>query len=549
MCSPRRWKVTQRECSPIRQNSHSPQLTPGFSTTSSPGFTRVTPGPTDSTTPAPSDPITWGRATGIPGIPLRTKISRWLSAPARTRTRTCPGPGTGSGRSPYSIRSSPPCSRKKAAFMVRLLRGCGGSDRRFLPEPPVEDLGRDVGGVHHRPLPFLRRHGTDEVPELPDVPRPIVWREDGKRGGRESPQRLLPLPVRLLEEMVQQHRDVLAALPQRRDADRARLQGAQQPRRYPPAPGELLRRDGRGRHEADVRGRFRPASARAGRFRGQEPREPFEDPGTRLGQVREVQRSVVRHLQLPGPRRDVPLRSPPRVSEQFRGELLLRDPRAVDGNEEAGGTGAVEMDEPREEAPPGAALAHEEHGVVGAPETLEGLDEMSDRGAVPDDGMDLVVAADLGLEELVLPGQPALLVRLLREVQHLLQPEGLHEVMERPAAHRLDGGVRGGIPGHEDHLHVRVDLLGGPQQVDPAVAGHDEVGEDDVVLGPLEAVDPLGAGSRLGDVPPLLAQDRGEEGDDRRFVIDHQDPLSYAGHVTVSSGRPPSRSPRPRRPG
>src|SRR5664279_868008 len=205
MCSPRRWKVTQRECSPERQNSHSPQLIPGFSTTSSPGFTRVTPAPVDSTTPAPSDPITWGSATGMPGMPFRTKMSRWLSAAALTLTRTCPGPAAGSGRSPNSTQSGPPCSRKNAAFMGRLL--VGRPLLRGIPaQIPIQDLGRDVRGVDHRSLLLLSRDGADEITQLPDVPRPVVHFESGERGGSEPTERFLPLPVRLLEEMVQQQR-------------------------------------------------------------------------------------------------------------------------------------------------------------------------------------------------------------------------------------------------------------------------------------------------------------------------------------------------------
>src|SRR3990172_2577588 len=123
---------------------------PGFRTTSSPGFTRATPGPTASTVPAPSEPITCGSARETPGIPARTKMSRWLSAAARTRTRTCPGPGTGSGRSPYRIRSRSPCSRKKEAFTAAILPG--GSPSRAEPGSLL-----DLVAAHE----FLQRGNVD----------------------------------------------------------------------------------------------------------------------------------------------------------------------------------------------------------------------------------------------------------------------------------------------------------------------------------------------------------------------------------------------------
>src|SRR5512141_2601784 len=253
MCSPRRWKVTQRECSPARQSSHSPQLIPGFSTTSSPGFPRVTPGPTDAITPAPSDPITWGRATGIPGMPLRTKMSRWLRAAAFILTRTRPGPAAGgSGRSPNSTRSGPPCSRKNAAFMARLLARKNRLLRGTPAQIPVQDLGRDVRGVDHRSLPLLSRDRADKIPQLPDIPRPVVRFESGDRRGGEPTERFLPLPVRLLQEMVQQQRHVLEVLPQRRNAHDSRLQRLEERRRNVLSLRQFVRGNRAGSDDPDV---------------------------------------------------------------------------------------------------------------------------------------------------------------------------------------------------------------------------------------------------------------------------------------------------------
>ena len=99
-CSPSTPNRTHRLCSPLRQYSHCPQDNPGSKTTSAPNSTPSTESPTASTTPAPSAPPMWGNPIGTPGIPPRTKRSRWLRAEARSRTRTSPAPGSGSGRSP-----------------------------------------------------------------------------------------------------------------------------------------------------------------------------------------------------------------------------------------------------------------------------------------------------------------------------------------------------------------------------------------------------------------------------------------------------------------
>jgi len=80
----------------------------------------------------------------------------------------------------------------------------------------------------------------------------------------------------------------------------------------------------------------------------------------------------------------------------------------------------------------------------------------------------------------------------------------------------------------------------GPQQVDAAVPRHDEIGQDHVEPDPVQLVDRIRSGPRLGDVPSLLAEDRGKEGDDHRFVVDDQDPLQG---IRIMSRFPPADRP------
>ena len=71
----------------------------GFMVTRSPGDQPSTSSPSASIVPATSPPEMNGIGTGKPGIPRRTKMSRWLSPQASTATRTSPSPGSGSGQS------------------------------------------------------------------------------------------------------------------------------------------------------------------------------------------------------------------------------------------------------------------------------------------------------------------------------------------------------------------------------------------------------------------------------------------------------------------
>ncbi len=157
---------TQRHCSPARQNSQVPSERPGWMRTRSPGVRPVTPAPSSSTTPDPSAPGTCG--SGTPGIPSRTKMSRWFAAAARIPTTTSPAPGRGSGQSPYSSTSLPPWRRKKTAFIgsvqvsqrFQLLQvlavALAGSRRRR--RHPIAPGGNGRG--FERPRPEQVRDGT-----------------------------------------------------------------------------------------------------------------------------------------------------------------------------------------------------------------------------------------------------------------------------------------------------------------------------------------------------------------------------------------------------
>jgi len=83
----------------------------------------------------------------------------------------------------------------------------------------------------------------------------------------------------------------------------------------------------------------------------------------------------------------------------------------------------------------------------------------------------MVGGADFRFQELVLTLQLPLGVRLLDEIHHLLGFQRFHDVVEGAVPHRLDGGFRGGVPRHEDHLDIGVDLLGARSRSMPLSPG------------------------------------------------------------------------------
>src|SRR6266540_5143882 len=140
-------------CSPITWIVPSPASTPGLITTRSPGSKPATPSPSASTVPAPSAPRI--RGFGTEGRPLRTQMSRWLSAEARRRIKTSPGRGSGSGTPSTTSTSGPPSSWIRTASIGRHTIHVRGIDLDRLGA----ELGLDVvGAARAAPYVETERH-------------------------------------------------------------------------------------------------------------------------------------------------------------------------------------------------------------------------------------------------------------------------------------------------------------------------------------------------------------------------------------------------------
>src|SRR5437867_1281120 len=146
------------------QYSHSPHVSPGFTTTRSPSSRSSTSSPTFAISPAMSLPRMCGRGSFRVGMPVRTNRSRWFSAHARTRTRTSDGPIAGSWKSvTYSRTSGPPWVRKITAFIDAVLGERRDASWNHWPRSLAWALGRlrqvdDSSFVRH-PLGLLLAGG------------------------------------------------------------------------------------------------------------------------------------------------------------------------------------------------------------------------------------------------------------------------------------------------------------------------------------------------------------------------------------------------------
>jgi hypothetical protein len=136
-----------------------------------------------------------------------------------------------------------------------------------------------------------------------------------------------------------------------------------------------------------------------------------------------------------------------------------------------------------------------------------------------------VALLELLLQPDVLLAQHAHEQTLSRRTSSCAIENGL--VMKSAAlAHGLDRALHRAVGGDDDTVCLGLQGLDAAQQLHALQAGHDEVGEHQVVTVLLEQREPLDA--VLGDVdrPALLAQGVGHGDPQQRLVLDDEQPLA-----------------------
>ena len=103
----------------------------------------------------------------------------------------------------YSLRPS------SSLRLVHGSRGAAVEDSREVVDVEAPAVGQEHGAL-------------DQVLELADVPGPGCCLQRGERCGRDALHVLVEAAVELLEEVVDEERDVVGALAQRRERHRAR---------------------------------------------------------------------------------------------------------------------------------------------------------------------------------------------------------------------------------------------------------------------------------------------------------------------------------------
>ena len=307
---------------------------------------------------------------------------------------------------------------------------------------------------------FGEDHGAlDAVLQLADVSRPQV-RMQLRHGGVRQHQRLLvQIAAEPIDEVLRQHRDIGAALAQRRNRDREN--GQPEVQVFP----VLARRDGRlqiairRRDDPDVHLQRHGAADALESLLFERAENLGLQRKRQIADFIEEQRAAVRHLELArlavrGARERAFL-----VAEELGFEQRFRDRRAVDGHERPVGARAEHVQRPREQFLARPAFAFEEHGGVGRRRALKGHDHVLQLGVLADDLRRAAPRGELVLQKNVLVGQPALHERTLDHQQQVIRIHRLGEEVERALLHRRDRVLDAAERRHHDDRQLRIELL------------------------------------------------------------------------------------------
>jgi hypothetical protein len=412
--------------------------------------------------------------------------------------------------------------------------------------------GRQVLPLDHL-APAEHDQALDDVLDLSHVAGPGIVHQGIDDVRSEPLHATLHAPGILAQEVLGESRDVLAALPERRQVDRDDVQAVVEVAPEAPAVHRLLEVAVRGGEEARVglesdlashalEGPFLEDAEEEKLCRWRDLPDLVEEQGTAAGQLETPL------LQAGGTGEGAPF-----VPE----ELAVQDPLGVDHavRFHEGPVPAARglVDGPRDEALSGPAFSREKHRGFGSSDLAERLDEPPDRGRASDDPPEGIFLAqppaelhDLEPLALQLLGHsPAFLARLAQVDGPVGDvPEGVggdrlhHEVIGTLAEggeYRLDGRHAG------EHHHQRrrpdpLDLLKNP---DAVRRREREVGQDEIEAGLERPLDGLRSGRGRIDLVARLGEDAGVGCPDVLVVVGDEDPSAFLRHPRS----PPSWSP------
>jgi hypothetical protein len=173
----------------------------------------------------------------------------------------------------------------------------------------------------------------------------------------------------------------------------------------------------------------------------------------------------------------------------------------------------------------GAALPGDHHGGAAVGRLADGLEDVEDLRAAPDEILEPPLPMQLTLEREVLLLKPATLEGVGDRDLQLVELERLGDVVVGPELHGLHGGLRRGVGrDDQDHRPRRV-LLGRLEDREAVELAHPEIGHHEIEGLRLEPFDRRLTAVGHGDLEAGLPEHDGEQVPHALLVVDDQ----YAG--------------------
>ena len=344
----------------------------------------------------------------------------------------------------------------------------------------------------------------DRRAQLAHVALPLVGHAGPQRVGRERLHLAMEARRGVLQEVVDQERDVLAALGERRDHQLDDAQAIVQV--LAEAAGAHRRLEvlvGGGEHAHVDADRLVAADALELLLlqRAQQLRLRLE---RHVAALVEEQRAAVGGLELALAPRDRAGEGAALVPEELALDQLAAERRAVDLHHRLRAPRAPVVERVRDQLLAGAALAADEHRHVGVGDPVDGLEQPAHRRAGADDALEAVGAVHLLEEPAVVAAQQHAFHHAADDHPELVVVERLRDVVRGAELHRLHRGLLRAVGGDHDHGEVGIEGAGALEDLHAADAVHAQVGDHEVEAAGLDAAERLLAArwrSRPGSPP------------------------------------------------
>src|SRR5882724_10336854 len=371
--------------------------------------------------------------------------------------------------------------------------------------------------------------------ELAHVPLPFVRAERSVGVGGEGPRRALQARRGRGEEVLDQERQVLDPLAQRRQQDRDDVQPVVQVLAEAPRLHLGLEVLVGGREDAHVD------------LQGAVAADPLElallqdaqDLGLRLrphvADLVEKECPAVGDLELALARRDRPREGALLVTEELALDQLARERRAVHLDERLRAPRAVVVERVGDQLLPRAAGAADEDRQIRVRHLADHVEHALHRRALADQAPEAIRARDLLLQEPERAPHLHAVEQALDDQLELVVVEGLGDVVGGAQLHRLDGDLLRAEGGDHDDRRLRRVLAHPAQHVHAAHTLQAEVGDDEVVARLREPPEGVLAREHGIDLVPARAEQALDGDADRALVVDDQDAALHAALATSGS--------------